>query len=118
MAAALLSLKIYALAIVISMAVAILISVIGLVIRLTAGRADRAGRSMHEAPAVRGDTPDENDIAAISAAVYAIVGAHRLVHIEERGRGQTWAAAGRSVHHASHAPMRQGSRAPPPERKR
>jgi hypothetical protein len=45
-------------------------------------------------------------VAAIAAAVYAVVGAHRLVHIGEVPRGPGWTATGRLAHHGSHAPRR------------
>lgn len=47
-------------------------------------------------------------IAAIAAAVYAVLGAHRLVHIGEAARGPGWTTTGRLVHHASHAPRHGG----------
>ena len=43
-------------------------------------------------------------VAAVAAAVYAIIGAHRLVHIGEATRGSVWATLGRSQHQTSHAP--------------
>lgn len=45
-------------------------------------------------------------VAAIAAAVYAVIGAHRLVHIGEAQRGAGWTATGRLAHHGSHAPRR------------
>jgi hypothetical protein len=45
--------------------------------------------------------PDE-DVAAVFAAVYAVVGPHRVVHIGPGGR--SWIAEGRVAHHASHMP--------------
>jgi hypothetical protein len=45
-------------------------------------------------------------VAAIAAAVYAVVGAHRLVHIGEVPRGAGWTATGRLAHHGSHMPRR------------
>ncbi len=43
-------------------------------------------------------------VAAVAAAVYAVIGAHRLVHIGEASRGSVWATLGRSQHQTSHAP--------------
>ncbi|MBL8660665.1 MAG: hypothetical protein JNM75_13020 [Rhodospirillales bacterium] len=43
-------------------------------------------------------------VAAVAAAVYAVIGAHRLVHIGEATRGSVWATLGRSQHQTSHAP--------------
>jgi hypothetical protein len=45
-------------------------------------------------------------VAAIAAAVYAILGAHRLVHIGEVPRGPAWTYTGRTMHQTSHAPRR------------
>ena len=45
----------------------------------------------------------ETDVAAISAAIAAVMGAHRIVHIAESGHGHSWTAEGRLAHHASHA---------------
>nr|WP_294529307.1 hypothetical protein [uncultured Rhodopila sp.] len=61
------------------------------------------------APAVAGSFipasdgfPD--DIVAIAAAVHAMMGAHRIVHLESTRTGQTWAAEGRWMHQTSHRP--------------
>jgi hypothetical protein len=47
-------------------------------------------------------------VAAVAAAVYAVLGAHRLVHIGEAARGPGWVTTGRLAHHGSHAPRRTG----------
>jgi hypothetical protein len=47
--------------------------------------------------------PDE-DVAAVFAAVYAVIGPHRLVHIGAGSHGRSWIAEGRVAHHASHMP--------------
>jgi hypothetical protein len=47
-------------------------------------------------------------VAAVAAAVYAMLGAHRLVHIGEATRGPAWTTIGRLAHHASHMPRRTG----------
>jgi hypothetical protein len=52
-------------------------------------------------PAAASAPPSEH-VAAIAAAVYAVLGVHRIVHIEERDRGRVWTAEGRMAHHASH----------------
>ena len=41
-------------------------------------------------------------VAAISAAVYSVIGAHRIVRIEEQRHGE-WVVEGRLAHHTSHA---------------
>lgn len=45
-------------------------------------------------------------VAAIAAAVYATIGAVRLVHIGEAAPSPTWKAAGRTIHQTSHLPRR------------
>lgn len=50
------------------------------------------------------------DIPAIAAAVYAVLGAHRIVHIESRGHGVGWTAEGRLTHHTSHNIVRRPRR--------
>jgi hypothetical protein len=51
-------------------------------------------------------TPDAAEdpavIAAITAAVYATVGAHRIVFIGESAPGSSWTAEMRTRHHTSH----------------
>jgi hypothetical protein len=47
-------------------------------------------------------------VAAVAAAVYAVLGAHRLVHIGEAMPGPAWTATGRLAHHVSHMPRRTG----------
>jgi hypothetical protein len=41
-------------------------------------------------------------VAAITAAVYATIGAHRIVYIGESAPGSSWTAEMRTRHHASH----------------
>lgn len=43
-------------------------------------------------------------VAAVAAAVYAVVGAHRLVRIGEPGRSPIWSTLGRTQHQTSHTP--------------
>ena len=47
-------------------------------------------------------------VAAVAAAVYTVLGAHRLVHIGEAAPGAAWTATGRLAHHASHMPRHTG----------
>ena len=47
-------------------------------------------------------------VAAVAAAVFAVLGAHRLVRIGEAAPAPTWTVAGRAAHHLSHAPRRGG----------
>ncbi|MCR6632905.1 MAG: hypothetical protein NVV74_24255 [Magnetospirillum sp.] len=41
-------------------------------------------------------------LVVISAAAYAMAGAHRIVHIGTAPTGQSWSVEGRIAHHASH----------------
>jgi hypothetical protein len=43
-------------------------------------------------------------VAAVAAAVYAVIGAHRLVRIGEPGRSPIWSSLGRTQHQTSHTP--------------
>ncbi len=95
----LLSLKIYALAIAISMAVALLIRGVVVIVSLRQ-RKPQAERILTSAIA---PSEVEGHIAAISAAVYVLTGAHRIVHIRTQDRGGAWTGEGRYAHHASHS---------------
>jgi hypothetical protein len=95
-----LAFQIYGLAIFVSLIVAVAIR--GIVSTLSALKAPRAKQAADET-AQPSDAFPQGDIAAIAAAVYAMLGAHRILHIEDRGRGFTWTAEGRAAHHASHA---------------
>lgn len=55
-------------------------------------------------PEVVDETP--RHVAAVAAAVYAYLGASRLVYIGEPGGGAVWASAGRAIHQTSHQPKR------------
>ncbi|MTJ82218.1 MAG: hypothetical protein F8N37_14590 [Telmatospirillum sp.] len=45
---------------------------------------------------------NNDDIAVIAAAVNAVLGSCRIVHIEDSDRGRRWAAEGRRLHQNSH----------------
>jgi hypothetical protein len=49
-------------------------------------------------------------VAAITAAIYAVVGAHRLVYIGEARPAYGWTTTGRTLHQLSHAPKRAPQR--------
>ncbi len=95
----LLSFKIYALAIVISMAVAVMIKLIVLAVAVSRTDAEPA---MPQPRQAAGAAPPQQHVAAIAAAIYACLGAHRIVHIEERSRNRAWTSEGRTAHHVSH----------------
>ncbi|SBT06696.1 conserved hypothetical protein [Candidatus Accumulibacter aalborgensis] len=93
------SLKVYGIAIVISVLVAVLIKVM---VSAT-GRMEKTkpldmptGTVCPIGPGV----PDE-DVAALSAAIYAAIGAHHILHIAPTSHG--WAAGARASQH-SHTP--------------
>lgn len=44
------------------------------------------------------------DIPVIAAAVFAVLGTQRIVHIQDASRGRTWTSATRASHYASHMP--------------
>lgn len=99
-----LAFQIYGLAILVSMAVAVLIK--GIVVVLSRLKAKEQAKQKAAEPATpdidRAGIPVEH-IAAISAAAYSMLGRHRVVHIEDGGRGLSWTAEGRAAHHGSHS---------------
>ena len=106
-----LSIQMYGLAIVISFAVAVVIKLIVVVLSISGRRGEAPATAQQIAsPAAPGPVVDhaQDDIAAIAAAVYAIVGAHRIVRIQEAaGHGHAWTAEGRIIHQTSHQPQRK-----------
>jgi hypothetical protein len=48
--------------------------------------------------------PPPAHIAAISAAVYTLLGPHRIVRLQAAESGRGWAGAGRFAQHRSHTP--------------
>ena len=96
-----LSFKLYALSIVISFFVAVMIKAI--VWALSATQKTQAPTDTARVEQELPPEPAVSDIPAIAAAVYAIMGAHRIVHIEGvRARG-SWIQEGRMIHQTSHA---------------
>ncbi len=45
-------------------------------------------------------------VAAVAAAVYATLGAARLVYVGDRAASPVWTGTGRTLHHTSHLPKR------------
>ncbi len=97
---------IYGIVIVISMLVAAVIR--GIVVLLSRQAAHAEAKAPAKPapvvakPAVVG-IPQEH-IAAISAAVAMMMGAHRIVRIEMANRGFGWTSEARVTHHTSHLP--------------
>jgi hypothetical protein len=92
-----LAFQVYGLAILISMLVAVMIRVVVASLSVAKRRPAAVAPRAEAQVDIAGD-----HIAAIAAAIYAVLGAHRIVHIEDRGRGFAWTAEGRAAHHASH----------------
>lgn len=99
----LLSLTIYGMAIVTSFLIAGLVK--GIVMTLPFLR--RRDATQAERPLTStADVPPEH-VAAIAAAMAAVIGPNRIIHIEDRGRAAIWAAEGRMIHQTSHAVVRK-----------
>ncbi|MCB1860470.1 MAG: OadG family protein [Chromatiaceae bacterium] len=97
------SLGMYGLTIVISMLAALLIKLIVVVIAKTEDSRKRAKSSVASVQApVLGGQVDPRHVAAISAAVYAVLGSHRIVHIERGKNIPSWAAEGKRQLQTSH----------------
>ena len=57
-----------------------------------------------EPPAAAFEVERGAHVAAVAAAVHAVIGDARIVHIGPSDQGRGWRTTGRSLHHASHAP--------------
>lgn len=101
-----LAFKVYALAIVVSTLVALMIK--GIVVMLARFGAPR--EVLPAAPAAPAPGIPEAHLAAIAAAAHAVVGSHRIVHVEDRRRGMSWTFEGRAAHHGSHHVPRRAVR--------
>lgn len=108
----------YILTIIVSMAVAVMIKAMTVMLgKMHSGQAPTPVARPATPVAAQAAAPAGaagGEIAAIAAAVYAALGAHvRIVRIEDSERGALWTAGGRMVHHQSHALVRrQPVRAP------
>lgn len=92
---------IYGLAAVVSLVIAALIK---LIVVILGGKEQAASAVAHEqpAPALPGFDIAADHVTAISAAVYAVLGSHRILHIEESRGRRGWLAEGRHAQHTSH----------------
>lgn len=72
-----------------------------------------AARMQHQLPpaSARVDMTADDHIVAISAAI-AVIGAHRIAHVEPAHHGGEWLAEGRAAHHSSHDVAHRGSHVP------
>ena len=90
------------LAVVVSMSIAVVIKLIVVVQDAFHPKPETAPKpAATAAPAPAFDLLADH-VAAISAAVYSVIGAHRIVRIEEQRHGE-WVVEGRLAHHTSHA---------------
>lgn len=96
-----LSFKLYALAVIISVLVAILIKAV--VLALSVARKKPVTKDTESAQIKHAPEPAVSDIPAIAAAVYSMIGAHRIVHIETGQARGPWIHEGRILHQTSHA---------------
>lgn len=99
---------IYGIVIIVSMLVAAVIRGIVIVLSRQAAKDEakappKPAVSKPTVPPVIVGVPQEH-IAAISAAVAMMMGAHRIVHIEMANRGFGWTSEARTTHHTSHLP--------------
>lgn len=95
----------YGLTIVISMLAALLIKVIVLSIAKSEDRRKQASKAKSKVAAAKpvlSGQVDPAHIAAISAAVYAVLGSHRIIHISDGRRAPGWASEGKRQLQSSH----------------
>jgi len=97
------SLGMYGLTIVISMLAACLIKLIVVVIAKSEERRKVARNKVArmQEPVLSGEV-DPRHIAAISAAVFAVLGSHRIVHIADDRYSPSWSAEGKRQLQTSH----------------
>lgn len=88
--------------------IALLCAVLIRVIVMVLARTQDARATAAATPVSISVTPARDEtaahVAAVAAAVYAVIGAHRLVHIGEAGRSPVWSSLGRTQHQTSHTP--------------
>ena len=96
-----LTIKMYGLAIFVSILVAVMIRGIVVVLEAIQKKPEKPPAAVPAAAPAPAQDVTENDIAAIAAAVYAMLGTVRIVSIEDTGRGRAWTHRGRFMHQAS-----------------
>ncbi len=92
----------YGLAIIVALGIAAVIKVIVMVLSAFEPKPATAAKPAAAAPEAPALDVEADHVAAIAAAVYALIGAHRIVHIEKERRHGEWAVEGRIAHHTSH----------------
>ena len=95
----------YGLAIVVSLGVAVVIKLIVVVLGALERRPAEAPAAAAPRPAVASadDAVPAEHVAAIAAAIHALIGEHRIVHILDGHKHDGWVAEGRVAHHRSHS---------------
>lgn len=94
------SLQVYGIAIVVAMLVAVLIKLMVAVTgRLERGAAAKTVPQGEVCPVFFGIV--DEDVAALSAAIFAVIGPHHILHISPTNRA--WSSQGRAAQHTSHA---------------
>jgi hypothetical protein len=100
----------FLLAFVLTSIIALALAAIPLLRGSGAAPAPKAERRKPGTPAPKPEEiVSEHEVAAISAAVAAMIGAHRIVHIEPAYQGLGWQSEGRAAHHGSHAVSHSGA---------
>lgn len=96
--------QVYGISIVISMIVAILIKILFSV----TGKLEKTKPADIPTGSVCpvGIGVPEEDVAALSAAIFALIGPHHILHIGQSSH--SWASGGRAVLHSSHLPGPSG----------
>ncbi len=102
----------YGLVVVVGFSAALLIRLIVVTLtkqaEKTAAPAPAAAAPAGPAPAAKAADPAENDIAVIAAAAYAMLGAVRIVRIEQLdSQSSSWAASGRTLNQTGHPVKRR-----------
>ncbi len=105
----------YLLTVVVALLAAVMIR--GIVLALEGAKKSRERRVAAVTPVQVAVAPEESQqddkaahVAAIAAAIFAVVGAHRLVYIGEARPSYGWATTGRALHQTSHSPKRSPQR--------
>jgi hypothetical protein len=105
----------YGMTIVVAMVAAVLIQ--GIVMALEGAKKTRAKRLEAATPVQVAVAPEPSElddatahVAAITAAIYTVVGAHRLIYIGEARPSYGWTTTGRALHQTSHSPKRAPQR--------
>ncbi|QKS30977.1 MAG: hypothetical protein FAZ92_00795 [Accumulibacter sp.] len=94
------ALQVYGIAIVISLLVAVVIKLM-VVLGTRVDKSKPVEMPTGTVCPIGPGVPDE-DVAALSAAIFAAMGPHRILHIAPASPG--WATEGRAAHHHSHQP--------------